>query len=151
MKQGEFSKKTSSKKCDDSKKKGKRRRRKNGVRQEEVYCDKDRAAAVNLGSKDIKQSLKLKQKQDRRSVLQIPEEAEPGTFLALGNYEMCRGDLNIAVNFMGKVVFIFQNILSFYISRMGFNKSEELNILVHTKIVNTIFNLLLYINLKKQI
>lgn len=56
-----------------------------------------------MGSKDIKQSLKLKRKQDRSKMLQIPEEAEPSTFLALGNYEMGRGDLGIALNFMTKV------------------------------------------------
>ncbi|XP_008193619.1 outer dynein arm-docking complex subunit 4 isoform X1 [Tribolium castaneum] len=89
---------------EEIKKKGKRRRRRNGTRREELYCDKDRAAAVNMGSKDIKQSLKLKRKQDRSKALQIPEEAEPGTFLALGNYEMCRGDLQIAINFMSKAL-----------------------------------------------
>lgn len=36
-------------------------------------------------------------------MLQIPEEAEPSTFLALGNYQMCRGDLKIALDFMSKV------------------------------------------------
>lgn len=85
-------------------KKGLRKRRRSGPRQEEVYTDKDRAAAVAAGSRDIKQSLKLKRKQDRSKALAIPEEAEPGTFLALGNYEMCRGDLQIALDFMNKVV-----------------------------------------------
>ncbi|XP_044267652.1 outer dynein arm-docking complex subunit 4 isoform X1 [Tribolium madens] len=89
---------------EEIKKKGKRRKRRNGPRREELYCDKDRAAAVNMGSKDIKQSLKLKRKEDRSKALQIPEEAEPGTFLALGNYEMCRGDLQIAINFMSKAL-----------------------------------------------
>lgn len=83
---------------------GRRKRRKTAPRQEEIYCDKDRAAAVNLGSKDIKQSLKIKRKQERSKMMQIPEEAEPGTFLALGNYEMCRGDLQIAIDFMSKVL-----------------------------------------------
>lgn len=96
--------KVSSKSAQPPKARLKKRRRKNGIRHEEVYCDKDRAAAVNLGSKDIKQSLKLKRKQDRTRIMQIPEEAEPGTFLALGNYEMTRGDLNIAINFIGKVI-----------------------------------------------
>lgn len=99
--------KASAKNLEESKKKLRKRRRKNVIRTEEVYCDKDRAAAVNLGSKDIKQSLKLKRKQDRTRIMQIPEEAEPGTFLALGNYEMCRGDLSIAINFMGKVICLF--------------------------------------------
>ena len=63
-----------------------RKKRRKPIRQEEIYCDKDRAAAVNMGSKDIKQSLKLKRKHDRSKILQIPEEAEPSTFLALGRY-----------------------------------------------------------------
>ncbi|XP_050309709.1 outer dynein arm-docking complex subunit 4-like [Anthonomus grandis grandis] len=89
---------------DVQKRKGKRRRKKTAIRQEEVYCDKDRAAAVNMGSKDIKQSLKIKRKEERSKILQIPEEAEPGNFLALGNYGMCRGDLQIAIDFMSKAL-----------------------------------------------
>ncbi|CAH0558269.1 unnamed protein product [Brassicogethes aeneus] len=85
------------------KKKVKRRRRRS-TRHEELYCDKDRAAAVNLGSKDIKQSLKLKRKQDRSEILQIPEEAEPATFLALGKHEMRRGDFRISFNFISKAL-----------------------------------------------
>ncbi|KAJ3654899.1 hypothetical protein Zmor_014052 [Zophobas morio] len=84
--------------------KKKKRKKRSGAKREELYCDKDRAAAVNMGSKDIKQSLKLKRKQDRSKALQIPEEAEPGTFLALGNYEMGRGDLQIAINFITKAL-----------------------------------------------
>lgn len=80
-----------------------KRRRTRMQRQEEIYTDKDRAAAVNMGNKDIKQSLKLKRKEDRSRNLLIPEEAEPGTFLALGEYEMKRGDLRIALNFINKV------------------------------------------------
>lgn len=96
------SKQTNSQK--DGKKKMKRRKKRPIVqRGEELYCDKDRAAAVNMGSRDIKQSLKLKRKEDRTKALQIPEEAEPGTFLALGNYKMNRGDLQIAIDFMTKV------------------------------------------------
>lgn len=72
-------------------------------RQEEVYTDKDRAAAVNMGSRDIKQSLKMKRRQDRSRALQIPEEAEPGTMLALGYHELRTGDVNIAINFVNKV------------------------------------------------
>ncbi|ENN77401.1 hypothetical protein YQE_06226, partial [Dendroctonus ponderosae] len=87
-----------------SRRKGKKKRRKTAQRQQEIYCDKDRAAAVNLGSKDIKQSLRIKRKQDRSKNLQIPEEAEPSTFLALGNYGMCRGDLAIAIDFMSKAL-----------------------------------------------
>lgn len=91
---------------DEVKKKGKRRRRRNnGCKREELYCDKDRAAAVNMGSRDIKQSLKMKRKQDRSKALMIPEEAEPSTFLAWGNYEMNKGDLKIALDFITKVIF----------------------------------------------
>lgn len=83
----------------------KKKRRKNcGLRrQEEVYTDKDRAAAVNMGSRDIKQSLKMKRRQDRSRALQIPEEAEPGAMLALAAYEMRSGDVEIAINFINKV------------------------------------------------
>nr|XP_018903410.1 PREDICTED: tetratricopeptide repeat protein 25 [Bemisia tabaci] len=73
-------------------------------RQEEVYTDKDRAAAVNMGSRDIKQSLKMKRRADRSKALQIPEEAEPGTLLALGNYELRNGDVAIAINFVNKAL-----------------------------------------------
>lgn len=72
-----------------TKKKSKRKRKRS--KHEELYTDKDRAAAVNMGNRDIKQSLKLKRKEDRSKNLLIPEEAEPGTFLALGEYEMRRG------------------------------------------------------------
>lgn len=85
------------------KKRSRKRRKTRAQRQEEIYTDKDRAAAVNMGNKDIKQSLKLKRKEDRSRNLLIPEEAEPGTFLALGEYEMKRGDLRIALNFINKV------------------------------------------------
>lgn len=81
-----------------------RKNKKNKVRRdEEIYTDKDRAAAVNLGTKDIKQSLKLKKRQDRNHALQIPEEAEPSTLLALGNNELRSGDVKIALNFVNKV------------------------------------------------
>lgn len=85
-----------------TKRKTKKRRKRS--RQEELYTDKDRAAAVNLGNKDIKQSLKLKMREDRSKNMLIPEEAEPGTFLALGEHEMRRGDLRIALDFINKVV-----------------------------------------------
>ena len=85
----------------------KKRRRKSEVthRQEEIYTDKDRAAAVNMGSKDIKQSLRMKRRQDRSRDLQIPEEAEPSSMLALGNREMRCGNLKIALNCIDKVHF----------------------------------------------
>jgi len=84
----------------------KRGRRRNRIRrQEECYTDKDRAAAVNMGSHDIKQSLKMKRRLDRSRALQIPEEAEPGNLLALGNRQMRSGDINTAMNFVHKVIF----------------------------------------------
>jgi hypothetical protein len=81
------------------------RRRSRVRRQEECYTDKDRAAAVNMGSHDIKQSLKMKRRLDRSRALQIPEEAEPGTLLALGSRQMRSGDINTAINFVHKVMF----------------------------------------------
>jgi hypothetical protein len=80
------------------------RRRSRIRRQEECYTDKDRAAAVNMGSHDIKQSLKMKRRLDRTRALQIPEEAEPGTLLALGSRQMRSGDVRTAINFVHKVV-----------------------------------------------
>jgi hypothetical protein len=80
------------------------RKRNRTRRQEECYTDKDRAAAVNMGSHDIKQTLKMKRRQDRTRALQIPEEADPGTLLALGSWEMRSGDVNIAIGFVHKVM-----------------------------------------------
>ncbi|EFN83352.1 Tetratricopeptide repeat protein 25 [Harpegnathos saltator] len=45
-----------------------------------------------MGSTDIKQSLKMKQRQDRSRNLQLPEETEPGALLTLGLREMRFGD-----------------------------------------------------------
>ncbi len=70
---------------------------------EEVYTDKDRAAAVNLGSRDIKQSLKLKRRQDRTRILEISEEAHPGTLLTLAIHRFKNGDIYGAVKFVNKV------------------------------------------------
>jgi hypothetical protein len=58
-----------------------------------------------MGSHDIKQSLKMKRRQDRTRALQIPEEAEPGTMLALGSREMRSGNINTAINFVHKVMY----------------------------------------------
>lgn len=70
---------------------------------EEVYTDKDRAAAVNLGSRDIKQSLKLKRRQDRTRILEISEETHPGTLLALAVHRYRNGDVYVAMKFVTKV------------------------------------------------
>ncbi|XP_049855611.1 outer dynein arm-docking complex subunit 4-like [Schistocerca gregaria] len=81
-----------------------RSRRSRRVVQEEEYTDKDRAAAANMGSRDIKQSLRLKRKQERSRALQIPEEARPGALLALGSREMRRGNLRAAIGFVHKAL-----------------------------------------------
>lgn len=83
-----------------SKRKTKRERRR---REEELYTDKDRAAAVVMGSKDIKQSLNLKDKAERNSALQLPDEADAGTLLALARAEMMRERYRTAVLFVTKV------------------------------------------------
>lgn len=69
---------------------------------EEVYTDKDRAAAVSFGFFDIKQSLSQKARQDRNEALSLPEEAEPGALLALGLRECKNGKFDSAVQFISK-------------------------------------------------
>ncbi|XP_055676902.1 outer dynein arm-docking complex subunit 4 isoform X1 [Lutzomyia longipalpis] len=71
---------------------------------EEVYCDKDRAAAVSIGSFDIKQSLNQKARQERNLNLSLPEEAEPGALLALGMREAKNGNTDNAVQFITKAL-----------------------------------------------
>lgn len=82
------------------KRKIKRERRR---REEELYTDKDRAAAVVMGSKDIKLSLNIKDKADRSNALQIPVEADAGTLLALARAEMMRERYRTALTFVDKV------------------------------------------------
>lgn len=86
------------------KRKPKRERRR---REEEVYTDKDRAAAVVMGSRDIKHSLSMKDKAERSSALQLPDEADAGTLLALARAEMMRERYRTAVLFVSKVYFGF--------------------------------------------
>ncbi|XP_011304650.1 V-type proton ATPase catalytic subunit A isoform 2 [Fopius arisanus] len=90
-------------------KRNKKKRSREQRKQEEVYTDKDRAAAVNMGSRDIIQSLKIKRRQDRSKALQTPEEAEPGAFLALAAREMRSGDVNIAINCIHKALELSPN------------------------------------------
>lgn len=80
--------------------KPKRERRR---REEELYTDKDRAAAVVMGNKDIKLSLNMKDKAERSSALQLPIEADAGTLLALARAEMMRERYRTAVTFVDKV------------------------------------------------
>lgn len=83
-------------------------------RYEECYTDKDRAAAVNMGSRDIKQSLKMKRKQERSKALHLPEETEPGALLALAGYEMTARRTNIALSFINKagIFIVYLNIVN---------------------------------------
>ncbi|XP_076391962.1 outer dynein arm-docking complex subunit 4 [Megachile rotundata] len=55
-----------------------------------------------MGTKDIKQSLKMKQKQDRN--LKFAEDTEPTAVLALGLREMRLGDVKIAMNCINKAL-----------------------------------------------
>jgi hypothetical protein len=80
--------------------KPKRERRR---REEELYTDKDRAAAVVMGSKDIKLSLNIKDKAERSSALHLPLEADSGTLLALARAEMMRERYKNAASFVDKV------------------------------------------------
>jgi hypothetical protein len=68
---------------------------------EEVYTDKDRAAAVNLGTRDIKASLRMKRRQDRSRTLHIPSTAESPTLLALARH--CVNDVRVSLEFIDKV------------------------------------------------
>ncbi|KAF7989998.1 hypothetical protein HCN44_008672 [Aphidius gifuensis] len=97
--------------------KGKQRKKNCSSRYEEVYTDKDRAAAVNMGSRDIIQSLKIKRRQDRNKMMQIPEEADPSSMLALGAREMRSGDLNIAINCINKALELSPNDKTALLSR----------------------------------
>lgn len=84
-----------------SRKKNKKERKK---REEELYTDKDRAAAVVMGSRDIKHSLSMKDKAERSSALQLPAEADAGTLLALARAEISRDRRHTALTFVNKVV-----------------------------------------------
>lgn len=78
------------------------RRRKQKEFFEEVYTDKDRAAAVSFGFFDIKQSLTQKARQDRNEALSLPEEADAGSLMAMGMREAKNGNLDSAVQFISK-------------------------------------------------
>ncbi|KAH9642778.1 hypothetical protein HF086_010431 [Spodoptera exigua] len=96
------------------KRKPKRERRR---REEELYTDKDRAAAVVMGSKDIKQSLNLKDKAERSSALQLPVEADAGTLLALARAEMMRERYRTAVLFVNKAIELAPDEKAAYVAR----------------------------------
>lgn len=54
------------------------------------------------GNYDIKQSLSIKRRQDRTEALQLPDETDPSTLLALGQREYKNGNTEIAVVFISK-------------------------------------------------
>ncbi|XP_026819831.1 keratin, type I cytoskeletal 9 [Rhopalosiphum maidis] len=82
---------------------------------EEVYTDKDRAAAVNLGTRDIKASLRMKRRQDRNRTLHIPSTAESPTLLALARH--CINDVNVSLEFIDKALELSPNDKTALVSR----------------------------------
>lgn len=107
-------------------KKGKFKRRK----PEEVFTDKDRAAAVTLGSKDIKQSLKAKKKRDRKMRLSISflsgEDYVVGALMGEAAYQMrVKNQPEAALHTLNKVLRILQEkfdirLVYLYISDVHF-------------------------------
>lgn len=69
----------------------------------DFYTDKDRAAAVSAGTYDIKQSLQIKHKQDRNEIMQIPDEADINSIIALGLKEIKNANPENAVYFFSQV------------------------------------------------
>lgn len=74
---------------------------------DEIYTDKDRAAAVSFGSYDIKQSLSIKRRQDRTEALQLPDDSDPGALYELGLREYKNGNTVTAVLFISKALTVF--------------------------------------------
>ena len=81
---------------------GRRRKRK-----EEEYTDKDRAAAVTLGSRDIKQSLKAKKKRERKLCVSIDllnrEDFLSEMLLNEATHQMRIKDMTMALSTLNKV------------------------------------------------
>ncbi|XP_018791564.1 PREDICTED: tetratricopeptide repeat protein 25 isoform X1 [Bactrocera latifrons] len=70
----------------------------------DFYTDKDRAAAVSAGTYDIKQSLQIKHKQDRNEIMQIPDEADINSIIALGLKEIKNANPENAVYFFSQAL-----------------------------------------------
>uniref|UniRef100_A0A1A9Z7P3 Outer dynein arm-docking complex subunit 4 n=1 Tax=Glossina pallidipes TaxID=7398 RepID=A0A1A9Z7P3_GLOPL len=70
----------------------------------DFYTDKDRAAAVSAGTYDIKQSLQIKQRQDRNEALLIPEEADVNSIIALGLKEIKNANPENAIQCFSKAL-----------------------------------------------
>nr|XP_045602179.1 outer dynein arm-docking complex subunit 4-like [Procambarus clarkii] len=69
---------------------------------EEVYCDKDRAAAVAMGDQDIKTSLKVKRKKERRVVQ--PEDTYSSVHLTEAQRAITMGRVETALSCAQKAV-----------------------------------------------
>jgi hypothetical protein len=96
-----------------------------------------------MGTTDIKQSLKIKQRQDRSRSLHISEETEPGALLTLGLREMRFGDINIAINCINKVYLC----ISLYIILIFlFLSTIEKNDLEHTLRISIYIYVYVYVN-----
>ncbi|KPJ07562.1 Tetratricopeptide repeat protein 25 [Papilio machaon] len=86
-------------------------------REEELYTDKDRAAAVVMGYKDIKLSLNMKDQAERSSALQLPAETDAGTLLALARAEMTRERYRTALSFVDKAIELAPDEKAAYVAR----------------------------------
>ncbi|KAK4316366.1 hypothetical protein Pmani_012495 [Petrolisthes manimaculis] len=69
---------------------------------EEIYCDKDRAAAVAMGDQDIKTSLKVKMKKERRHVQ--PEDTNSSAHLTEAQRAITQGKIETALSCAQKAV-----------------------------------------------
>ncbi len=78
------------------------RRAKRRHSKEELYTDKDRAAAVALGSRDIKTSL-FRQKGGNPAYAGLPEEAGFTVCFTQGEHNLRNGDSKLALKFLDKV------------------------------------------------
>ncbi|XP_049855213.1 outer dynein arm-docking complex subunit 4-like [Schistocerca gregaria] len=85
-----------------------RQRRTRAAPYEELYTDKDRAAAVSIGSDDIKASLKEKKSKERAGDAAAAAaggvSADPGALLALAGREMRAGSPRVALRFVHKAL-----------------------------------------------
>lgn len=85
------------------------RKTKDNIR-DETYTDKDRAAAVDFGTFDIKKSLKIKQVAERNNIRIMPDETDETTFLMLGKREIAQGNLESGISFLSKVFWELKNL-----------------------------------------
>ncbi|XP_064081125.1 outer dynein arm-docking complex subunit 4-like isoform X4 [Macrobrachium nipponense] len=69
---------------------------------EEIYCDKDRAAAVAMGDQDIKTSLKVKRKKERKTVQ--PEDTNSSVHMTEALRAISKGNVETALSCAEKAV-----------------------------------------------